>query len=60
MVQVSVPADTMTTQPLLRVYLVDDESLALKRLTRLLRQTRRVDIVGTHGDPDEAVKFLSQ
>ncbi|HLQ77733.1 MAG TPA: LytTR family DNA-binding domain-containing protein [Terriglobia bacterium] len=49
----------MTTRPLLRVYLVDDESLALKRLTRLLRQTRRVDIVGSTMSPDEAVKFLS-
>ena len=50
----------MTTKSLLRVYLVDDESLALKRLTRLLRQTRRVDIVGNTVIPDEAVKFLSQ
>jgi two-component system LytT family response regulator len=50
----------MTTKSLLRVYLVDDESLALKRLTRLLRQTRRVDIVGSTVIADEAVKFLSQ
>ena len=50
----------MTNKPLLRVYLVDDESLALKRLTRLLKQTRRVDIVGCTVIPDEAVKFLSQ
>ena len=50
----------MTTKSLLRVYLVDDESLALKRLTRLLRQTHRVDIVGSTVIPDEAVKFLSQ
>ena len=50
----------MTTKSLLRVYLVDDESLALKRLTRLLRQTRRADIVGSTVIPDEAVKFLSQ
>jgi two-component system LytT family response regulator len=49
----------MTTRPLLRVYLVDDETLALKRLTRMLRQTRRVDIVGSTVSPDEAVKFLS-
>ena len=46
------PADVeMTTESLLRVYLVDDESLALKRLTRLLRQTRRVDIVGSTVSP---------
>ena len=37
----------MTNKPPLRVYLVDDESLALKRLTRLLMQTRRVEIVGS-------------
>jgi len=49
----------MTNKPLLRVYLVDDESLALKRLTRLLLQTRRVDIVGSTVSPDEAVRFLS-
>ncbi|HET9131892.1 MAG TPA: response regulator, partial [Terriglobia bacterium] len=50
----------MTIRPLLRVYLVDDESLALKRLTRLLKQTHRVDIVGCTQSPEEAVAFLSQ
>jgi two-component system LytT family response regulator len=50
----------MTTRPPLRVYLVDDESLALKRLTRLLRQTNRVDIVGSTDSPGEAVEFLSK
>jgi two-component system LytT family response regulator len=50
----------MTTRPLLRVYLVDDEALALKRLARLLRQTHRVEIVGSTMSPDEAVKFLLQ
>jgi len=50
----------MTVRPPLRVYLVDDESLALKRLARLLRQTRRVDIVGVTESPDEALAFLSQ
>src|SRR5688572_8840041 len=50
----------MTGKALLRVYLVDDESLALKRLTRMLRQTRRVDIVGCTMSPDEALKFLSK
>jgi len=49
----------MTNKPLLRVYLVDDESLALKRLTRLLMQTRRVEIVGSTVSPVEAVRFLS-
>jgi two-component system, LytTR family, response regulator len=50
----------MTGKALLRVYLVDDESLALKRLTRMLRQTRRVDIVGSTVNPEEALKFLSK
>jgi two-component system LytT family response regulator len=45
---------------MMRVYLVDDETLALKRLTRLLRQTRRVEIVGSTVRPREAVEFLSQ
>jgi two-component system LytT family response regulator len=45
---------------MMRVYLVDDEALALKRLTRLLRQTRRVEIVGSTISPLDAVQFLSQ
>jgi two-component system, LytTR family, response regulator len=48
------------TGKLLRVYLVDDEALALKRLTRLLRQTKRVEIVGSTVKPGEAVEFLSE
>jgi len=50
----------MSSKPLLRAYLVDDEPLALKRLTRLLRQTKRVEIVGATVSPGEAVEFLSQ
>src|SRR3984893_1157047 len=46
----------MTT---LRAYLVDDESLALKRLTKLLDATERVDVVGSTTNPRTAVKFLS-
>src|SRR5262245_18518584 len=52
-------ATAMNATPLLRVYVVDDESLAVKRLTRLLRQTRRVEIVGSTVKPREAVEFLS-
>ena len=37
----------MSSKRPLRVYVVDDESLAVKRLTRLLRQTDRVEIVGS-------------
>jgi two-component system LytT family response regulator len=50
----------MTSNSPLRVYLVDDESLALKRLSHLLRQTRRVEIVGSTITPAEAVEFLSR
>lgn len=44
----------------LRVYLVDDEALALKRLARLLQATGRVRILGSTTDPEEAVIYLSQ
>ncbi len=49
----------MGSKPPLRVYIVDDEPLAVKRLMRLLRQTRRVEIVGSTVDPGKAVEFLS-
>jgi two-component system LytT family response regulator len=42
----------------LRVYLVDDEPLAVKRLTRLLEATSRVTIVGSCSDPERALSFL--
>lgn len=35
----------------LRVYLVDDEALALRRLERMLRDTGRVEIAGSSCDP---------
>jgi len=38
----------------LRVYLVDDEELALRRLHRLLTETARVEIVGSATDPVQA------
>jgi two-component system LytT family response regulator len=43
----------------LRVYLIDDEALALRRLSRLLTSTGRVEILGTTTDPLEALAFLS-
>ncbi|PYP84131.1 MAG: DNA-binding response regulator [Blastocatellia bacterium AA13] len=43
----------------LRAYLVDDESLALRRLARLLNATRRVEIVGSTTNPLTAAEFLS-
>lgn len=42
----------------LRAYLVDDEPLALKRLERLLKQTDRVEIVGSSPDPAQAIEEL--
>jgi two-component system, LytTR family, response regulator len=43
----------------LRVMLVDDESLALKRLARLLNETGRVEIVWQETDPEAALLRLS-
>lgn len=43
----------------LRVMLVDDESLALNRLARLLRETGRVEIVWQEADPETALQRLS-
>jgi two-component system, LytTR family, response regulator len=42
-----------------RVSLVDDEALALKRLSRLLRATAKVEIVGSSTEPQEALSFLA-
>ena len=49
----------MSEKSPLRVYVVDDEPLAVTRLTRLLRQTHRVEIMGSTSDPSEALEFLS-
>lgn len=43
----------------LRAYLVDDEPLALKRLSRLLKAAGGVEIVGSATDPGEALKSLA-
>src|SRR5579871_1514681 len=43
----------------LRAYLVDDEPLALERLTRLLSGFDEVTIAGSTTDPAEALHFLS-
>ena len=43
---------------MMRVYLVDDERLAVERLTRLLNATGRVTIVGSATDPEDALEFL--
>ena len=44
----------------LRAYLVDDEPLAITRLTRLLDETGRVEVVGSATDPEEAVEALTR
>jgi two-component system LytT family response regulator len=43
---------------LIRAYVVDDEALAVQRLTRLLVDTGRVAIAGSTSDPQEALDAL--
>jgi two-component system LytT family response regulator len=43
---------------MLRAYVLDDERLAVKRLTRLLGATGRVEIAGSSTDPEAALAFL--
>jgi two-component system LytT family response regulator len=45
---------------MIRVWLVDDEQLALQRLSRMLLETGRVRIEGMSGDPIEAVGCLRE
>jgi two-component system LytT family response regulator len=42
------------------VYVLDDEPLAVQRLTRLLAETGRVQLAGSSTDPQEALAFLGQ
>jgi len=46
--------------PPLRVFLVDDEPLAVKRLARLLKATGRVEVAGSTTDPETALEFLAK
>jgi len=48
----------VTTAPLLRAFLLDDEPLALKRLARMLTATGRVEIVGQATDPEKALPLI--
>ncbi len=43
---------------MIRAFLVDDEPLALNRLTRLLTATGRVEVAGSSCDPVEAIEYL--
>lgn len=47
------------TEDFFSVYLVDDEPLALRRLTRLLQAASRVEIAGAATDPEIALEFLN-
>jgi two-component system, LytTR family, response regulator len=49
----------MVLRTVMRAYVVDDERLAVQRLTRLLEATGRVQVVGSALDPDAAVEYLS-
>src|ERR1700685_335184 len=42
----------------MRAFLVDDETLALKRLQRMLAATKRVQVAGTSPDPVQAVPAI--
>ena len=41
---------------MMRAYLVDDEELALRRLARLLEDSRRAQVVGSSSDPERALR----
>lgn len=42
-----------------RVFVVDDEELAVRRLVRMLEATERVEIAGTATDPHDAIARIS-
>jgi two-component system LytT family response regulator len=44
---------------MIRAYIVDDETLAVQRLTRMLEATGRVAIAGAATDPEAALAFLN-
>ena len=50
----------MITSSRLSVFLVDDETLALERLSRMLKDTGRVEIVGAASDPEAALEQLAE
>jgi two-component system LytT family response regulator len=45
---------------MIRAYVVDDERLAVQRLTRMLEATGRVQVVGSATDPDAALTALQR
>jgi two-component system LytT family response regulator len=44
---------------MMRAFVLDDEPLAVRRLSRMLEETGRVEIAGTGSDPVDAVEWLS-
>jgi len=44
----------------MRAYLVDDERLAVQRLSRLITESGRAEVAGATTDPHEALEFLNQ
>jgi two-component system, LytTR family, response regulator len=44
---------------MIRAFLVDDEPLAVRRLSRMLSETGRVTVAGTSHDPVDAIAWLS-
>jgi two-component system, LytTR family, response regulator len=44
---------------MIRAFLVDDEPLAVRRLSRLLTETGRVEVAGSSNDPIDAIAWLS-
>src|SRR4029453_1450390 len=52
-------SDAVTTAPLLRAFLLDDEPLALKQLARMLAATGRVEIVGQATDPEKGLRQIA-
>lgn len=44
---------------MIRVFVVDDEPLAVRRLARMLTVTGRVEVAGTSNDPVDAIAWLS-
>src|SRR3954469_3511030 len=45
---------------MMRAYIVDDERLAVDRLTRMLEKTGRVEVIGSETDPEAALSSLRQ
>ncbi len=45
---------------MIRAWLVDDEALALNRLSRMLRESGKVEVAGASTDPLEAVEHLRE